>query len=162
MNEIISKLAEFSKNNPYYIGVNEILESYDHAKSTSKNITTMEAAYSKDSLQAAVHYVKSLQEDYPAIIHRINLRKSRNKNNLYSIFINGITPINCMACKTDYIHAAADNSNNNSVICILCNRYSHKACYNKENITPAQWVLIRTCSIFQILEFTFFTYQSSK
>ena len=148
MNEILINLNELSQNNPYYIGVDNILKSYDHAKSTSKNITTMEAAYTKDQLSAAVHYIKSLHEEYPAIVHRVNQRKSRNKNNLagdVSIFINGITPINCLACKVDYIHAAADNSNNNSVLCLLCNRYSHKPCYREENITPGLAFICTLC-----------------
>ena len=98
--------------------------------------------------RSAVHYIKSLHEEYPVIVHRVNQRKSRNKNNLagdVSIFINGITPINCLACKVDYIHAAADNSNNNSVLCLLCNRYSHKPCYREENITPGLAFICTLC-----------------
>ena len=148
MEAILKELTELSQNYPYYTGIDVILQTFDHAKSTSENISQMEASYSKDQLTAAVYFIKSLHEDYPAIVHRVKARKSRTKHNLagdIAIFIIGITPIHCQACKEDYIHAAASNSINNSVACFLCNRYSHNICYQKENIIPGLSFICTPC-----------------
>ena len=150
MEAIFSNLSEISKNDPFYLGIDSILKSYDFAKSPSKNIHNMESSYNKDQLYAAVYYVKSLQTEYPAIVQRVNQRKSRNKNNLagdISIFVNGLQPIKCLSCNSDYIHAAAENSQNNSVFCLLCNRYSHKQCFKKENIPPGLSFICSPCHI---------------
>ena len=115
--------------------IQEILNSYDLDKLPSENISFIQNKFKRESLIATVGYIKTLQETFPTIIQRITQRNSRNKSDYagdISIFIHGICPMKCQNCDDEYIHAAAVNSEGNSVSCFLCNRHSHKTCYADE------------------------------
>ena len=124
MDAILKSLKDLTENDPYYLGVETILLSYDPSKSSAENIKNMESNYTKDQLTSAVYFSKSLETDYPAIVQRINQRKSRNKSQLagdIAILISGITPIQWEECKEENIPLAAENTQDNQVSCLLCN-----------------------------------------
>ena len=150
MDAILKSLKDLSENDPYYLGVETILLSYDPSKSSTENIKNLESNYTKDQLTAAVYFSKSLETDYPAIVKRINQRKSRNKPQLagdIAILISGVTPIRCEECKQEYIHPAAENTQDNQVSCLLCNRSSHKPCYlNQNEIKTGYHFICTVCS----------------
>ena len=150
MDAILKSLKDLTENDPYYLGVETILLSYDPSKSSTENIKNLESNYTKDQLTAAVYFSKSLETDYPAIVQRINQRKSRNKPQLagdIAILISGVTPIRCEECKQEYIHPAAENTEDNQVSCLLCNRSSHKPCYvNLNDIKPGYHFICTICS----------------
>lgn len=116
-----------------------ILKSYDLNKPPSENIKTISNSNQRDPIVATVNYIKTLKEKYPTIADRIIQRNSRNKQNWagdISIFVNGIIPMSCQACNSDYCQADAVNTEGNTVTCFLCNRFSHKACYSNQEDTP--------------------------
>ena len=74
--------------------VKDILISYDDKVSPQVNIKNLTDKNSKPGLEQCVTYIKTLNEQYPTIIQRIEARKGKNNKPDYagdiSIFINGV------------------------------------------------------------------------
>ena len=148
MDAILQTVTELATSDPYYLAVEKILKSYDTSKSTADNKEMLESSFSKEQLNSVVYFTKTLETQYPAIVQRISLRKSRNKSNLagdIAILMNGINPIKCLQCDEDYIHTTAENTENNSFSCMLCNRYSHKSCYQNSDVKPGFFFICAVC-----------------
>ena len=150
MDAILKTVSELATSDPYYLAVEKILKSYDTSKSTAENKEILESSYSKEQLHSVVYFTKTLEAQYPAIVQRISQRKSRNKSNLagdIAILMNGINPIKCLQCDEDYVHTTAENTENNSFSCMLCNRYSHKTCYQNSDVKRGFYFMCTLCIV---------------
>ena len=115
--------------------IQEVLHFYDITKPPTDNISLIEKQFYRESISLTVNFIKSLNDKFPDITQRITQRHSRTKLEYagdISIFVRGITPINCQECDQDYIHSAVADTEGNQVSCFLCNRHSHKECYTNE------------------------------
>ena len=148
MEALLKSACELASKDPYYLAVEQILKSYDTSQSSTENKQMLETTYNKEQLNSVVYFTKSLESEYPEIVKRISHRKSRTKANLahdICILINGITPMKCLKCNEDYIHTTAENVENNSYSCLICNRFSHKPCYEEEDPKPGFYFICTLC-----------------
>ena len=148
MEALLKSACELASKDPYYLAVEQILKSYDTSQSSTENKQMLETTYNKEQLNSVVYFTKTLESEYPEIVKRISQRKSRTKANLahdICILINGITPIKCLQCEQDYIHTTAENVENNLASCLICNRFSHKPCYDNEDAKPGFFFICTLC-----------------
>ena len=146
--EIIAALPQIE------INIKDILLSYDVAKTPQANIDSLVNANTRANLESCVTYIKSLQTDYPTIHQKITARASRVKQGYagdISIFINGITQIDCENCDEKYCHTSAENTNDNDIKCYCCNRFAHKTCYT-DAIKPGLYFICSVCTKKEVKE----------
>ena len=113
----------------------DILSTYNVKISPQANIKNLIENNSKNELEQCVTYIRSLHMHYPTIAQRLELRKGKNKPDYagdISIFINGVIEIKCEVCDKQYCHSIAENTMDHHLTCFICNRYSHKPCYEGE------------------------------
>ena len=118
----------------------EILKAYDFTVPSSTNVETLVETFSRDDLQKTVNYInENYRASHPVIIHRLKKNTNRNKAT-YALnvkcFLNGILPVPCATCNTEYIHTSAANVDENNIVCVLCNRFSHKGCIIAADLKP--------------------------
>ena len=114
--------------------VKAILSSYDVATSPQVNIQKLLENNQKPELEQCATYIRTLKEQYPTIVQRLEPRKGKNKPDYagdISIFINGVIQLDCEVCENKYCHSLAENTLNNNLTCFICNRYSHLSCYEE-------------------------------
>lgn len=129
--------------------VQDILSSYDTKTTPQVNIKQLVDNHSRVELEQCVNYIKTLKVQYPTISQRLEARKGKNKPDFagdISIFINGVIEMDCEACGQQYCHTIAENSDGNNSKCFICNRYSHKSCYESEVIKQGLYFICSLCS----------------
>lgn len=146
--EIIAALPQIE------INTKNILLTYDVSKTPQENIESLVNENTRPNLELCVTYIKSLKDDYPAIHQKIAARASRVKQGYagdISIFINGITQIDCENCDEKYCHTSAVNTNENDIKCYCCNRFAHKTCYT-DVIKPGLHFICSVCTKKEVKE----------
>ena len=87
--------------------------------------------------------------EYPSVFQRIDARKGKNKPDRagdISIFINGVIEIDCEMCGSQYSHTIAQNTVDHNIKCFICNRYSHKSCYENVEIKQGFYFICSVCT----------------
>ena len=128
----------------------EILRLFDFSKNTTENIAALVEKFDREKLQEAVSYIKANYKDtHPIIIQKITKRKSRTKEGYATdikIFIRGLQTSICQLCDSEYCHTAAENTKDNNINCLICNRYSHASCSKEMVISEGLYFVCTDCA----------------
>lgn len=120
--------------------IKDILQTYNFKIPSSQNVEALVENFSRDDLQKVVGYInENYKESHPVTIQRLKRNQARTKAGYafnVKCFLNDLLPVPCSTCNTEYIHTTAENSADNTVRCILCNRFSHKSCIKEEDLKP--------------------------
>ena len=129
--------------------VKDILSTYDVKIPSQANIKNLVDHNSKPELEQCATYIKTLRERYPTLVQRLEARKGKNKPDYagdISIFIHGVIEIDCEVCDQQYCQTIAENTEENNLTCYICNRYSHKSCYDGLELKPGIHFICSICS----------------
>lgn len=127
--------------------IKEIIFSYNFQIKSADNVAALCGAYSREELKTTVTYITSqYQTSHPVIIQK--MKGGKNKPELATdikIFLNGILPFTCNTCKNEYCHTTEENAKDNKLLCLMCNRFSHKTCIDESAIKPGTFHLCSLC-----------------
>ena len=127
----------------------EIFLSFDFAKKTPENLAALVENNNRDELHLAVQYIKeTYKETHPILFQKITSRKSRTMANYaidIKIFLRGLQTSQCKICEAEYCHTTAENTHGNTTKCLICNRYSHGACYKEMLMTAGIYYVCTEC-----------------
>lgn len=135
--------------------IKDILLSYDVSKPPQANIDNLVSNNTRATLESCVTYIKSIKDQYPTIYQKIAARASRVKQGYagdISIFINGVTQIDCESCDGKYCHTSAENTNDYDIKCYCCNRFAHKPCYDAGEMKRGLFFICSVCTKKEVKE----------
>ena len=132
--------------------VQQVLTRFNSKDSKEVNVEIIVAEFQHKDLSETITYLKTKVDKYQPLASAFNKKISAVKGPVASDiweFLDQLRPIECQACHHEYVPVSTENAVDNEVSCQICNKISHKACYDSSIVNPdiGIYYVCNLCSI---------------